>query len=448
MPPRFMMVPAALVILGAGAGLERRSTPSPAGAPALSYIVADDFYRWAVHQGGDLTVVRTTGSPDQGGGKIVMVAGSTVGGAPAVMVRNVPVLARALGGPATLGPGHVSSSGYGGTAVLDSFRFALRPGNDPATIGGRKTTHRVLTVESWWVDGRTRTPVRETGRADLWFAGDLPFSLVPLTLPIGRVGGALPLSQNHPEVSAHVLGKVIGELEALGLLLRARVIDSVVPDENPNAEIELGGGAVERSVEVDSIRSEAGEPSAPDWTGPVLTASQVLGLEIGMMAAGEPCSAERASGSFESSSSGPIAFLAGGAGATLRDGEGLGYASVVLGGMRRQVVECTLVILSDSAHAPGSYTVIAPSLAAFAGPQKEAIVVHLVADPAARALTRFLALEAGEVRLERADGQMARGTITGTGWVVELHPRFRKRVEDGLGFEASFEAPREAGSRN
>jgi hypothetical protein len=384
-----------------------------------------------------------------GGGEIVIVAGPKVGGFPAVMVRNVPVLARALGGPATLGPGHVSRSGYGGTAVLDSFRFALRPGNDPATIGGRKTTHRVLTVESWWVDRRTRTPVRETGRADLWFAGDLPFSRVPLTLPLGTVGGALLLSQNHPEVSAHVLGKVIGELEPLGLLLRARVVDSVAPDENPNAEIGLGGGAVERSIEVDSIQSVAEEPGAPGWTGlPVLTAPQGLALEIGMIVGGEPCSGERATGSFEYSSSGPVSFMAGGAGASLRDGEGLGYASVVLGGRGRNVVECTLVIFSDSARVPGSYTVIAPSLAAFAGHQKEAIVVHFLADPAAQALTRFLALEAGEVRLERADGQMAKGTITGTGWVAELDLRYRRRVEDGLGFEASFEAPREAGGRN
>jgi hypothetical protein len=444
-----MMIPAALVILAAGAGLERRSTPPPAGTPALRYRVADNFYSWAVHQGTELTVVRTTGGPDDGGGKIVMVAGPKVGDFPAVMVRNVPVLAQALGGPATLGPGHVSRSGYGGTAVLDSFRFALRPGNDPATIDGRMTTHRVLTVESWWVDQRTRTPVRETGRADLWFAGDLPFSLVPLTLPLGTVGGALPLSQNHPEVSAHVLGQVIGELEPLGLLLRARVIDSVVPDENPDAEIELGGGAAERSIEVDSIQSVAEEPGAPEWTGlPVLTAPQGLALEIGMIAGGEPCSGERATGSFEYSSSGPVSFMAGGAGASLRDGEGLGYASVVLGGRGRNVVECTLVILSDSASASGTYTVIAPSLAAFAGPQKEAIVVHFLADPAAQALTRFLALEAGEVRLERADGHTATGTITGTGWVAELDPRFRRRVEDGLGFEASFEAPREAGGRN
>jgi hypothetical protein len=43
---------------------------------------------------------------------------------------------------------------------------------------------------------------------------------------------------------------------------------------------------------------------------------------------------------------------------------------------------------------------------------------------------------------------MAKGTITGTGWVAELDARYRRRVEDGLGFEASFEAPREAGGRN
>src|SRR3970040_1808027 len=102
MPRTVMLIPAALTVLGAGAGLERRSTPSPGGAPALSYRVADEFYHWAVHQGTDLTVVRTTGSPDEGGGEIVMVAGPTVGGPPPGMVRKVPRLPRAPGGPKTL----------------------------------------------------------------------------------------------------------------------------------------------------------------------------------------------------------------------------------------------------------------------------------------------------------------------------------------------------------
>lgn len=450
MPRTVMLIPASLAVLGAGAGLDRPSTPSPGGAPALSYRVADEFYGWAVHQGTDLTVVRTIGSPDEVGGEIVMVAGPTVGGPPAVMVRNVPVLARTLGGPKTLGPGHLSRSTFGGVAALDSFRFALVPGNNAVSIGGHQASHRTLTVESWWIergeDG-TRTPVREIGRADLWFAADLPFSLVPLAVPpVGRAGGALPLSSNHPEVAAHVLEKVLDQLIPLGLLLRARVLDSVIPDENPRAEIGLAGQVAERRIDVDSIRSEAGEPSAPDWTGlPVLTASQGLALEIGTMAAGEPCGRERASGSFEFSSSGPVSFMAGGAGASLRDGEGLGHASIVLGGMGARAVECTLVILSDSARTPGSYRVVGPSGTVFSGSGKEAIVVHFLADPAARALTRFLALETGEVRLERADGQVAKGIIKGNGWVAELDPRYRRRVEDGLGFDASFEASRAGG---
>ena len=180
---KLLLLPPAAGVILLVAGMPTPSAwPRTSGAVALSYRVADDFFSWAVVQGAELTVVRTTGSPEDGGGEIVMVAGENVGGAPAVMARNVSVLVRALEGPATLGPGHRSPSGYGGTAVLDSFRFALRPGSQLATIGGRTTTHRILTVETWPSPRRARSsspapvrsgswrgaPVRRCGTAKVW----------------------------------------------------------------------------------------------------------------------------------------------------------------------------------------------------------------------------------------------------------------------------------------
>jgi len=139
--------------------------------------------------------------------------------------------------------------------------------------------------------------------------------------------------------------------------------------------------------------------------------------------------------------------MAGGAGASLRDGEGLGHASVVLGGRGRNAVECVLVIFGDSPRAPGTYKVVAPSLTSFATLDQEAIVVPLLADPVSRTLTRFLALEQGEVRLERVDGRSLKGVIQGTGWVAELDPKYRRRVAQGLGFDASFETAVDVGGR-
>jgi hypothetical protein len=443
---RFVLLIPAAAALAAARGMAGPADP-PRGEPGpLAYRISDAFYSWEVHQGAELSVVRSSGAPEDGGGEIMMVAGPKVGGPPALMVRNVQVLARALGGLSAPGPGHVSPSGYGGTAVLVSFRFALRAGGEPATIAGYRTTHRVLTVESWWVnraeDG-SRTPVRERGHADLWFAADLPFSWVPFAMPpvAGRAGAALPLSQNHGEISAHVLAQVIDELEPLGLLLRATVVDSVVPSTNPDAMIGLVGGVVERRIEVDSIRPLGAEPTAPEWVGlPVLSAAQGLALELGMLAAGGPCSEAPSAGSYEFSTSGPVSVLAGGNGASRRDGEGLGHASVLLGGRGPKLVECVLVVLSDSALGPGPYRVVPPSPTIFADAGREALVVYFVADPAEQILIQFMALDSGEVRLEAADGLRAKGVIQGTGWAAELDPRHRRRVVLGVGFNAAFDA--------
>jgi hypothetical protein len=438
-----LLVPVVAALLAAARAPAARDSGSIQNT--FAYRVSDQNFSWDVHQGTELTVVRSTGSPDDGGGEIMMVSGPGVGG-PAARLRSLPVLARALGGPETVGPGHVSRSGYGGTAVLDSMRYTLRPGGQTLTIGGRTTTHRVLTVETWWIDRGEdggRTAVRVVGRSDLWFAGDLPFSLVPITMPPppGSAGAALPLSFHHPEVSAHVLAKVRSELEPLGLLLRAQVVDSVVPSADQKAEVTKVGVTLERSIEVDSIRDVAEEPSAPEWTSlPVLSAPQGMALQIALVAVGQSCREERTAGTFEFTTTGPVSFMGSGTGAALRDGDETDSPEVVLRGGGQDVVECTLIMLSDSVRTPGRYQVVAPSLTSFAGPGPEAVVVHILTEPAAQILNRFVVLERGEVRLERAEAATVKGTVQGTGWVVELDPRRRTRVVDDLKFDAAFVA--------
>ncbi len=113
--------------------------------------------------------------------------------------------------------------------TVDSLKADLRRGDRDREIGGYATKHYVAEAGLWttweYVGEETPFPSRleaRTSRVDLWFAEDLFFDPAPFAMP---GGAALPFQAEPYGGGEWVWHQLSGEMEALGMLLRAEMTE-------------------------------------------------------------------------------------------------------------------------------------------------------------------------------------------------------------------------------
>ncbi len=441
-----VLVPALLLTVGGAACAQ--APPSGQAAVAYQMHLERDGGRetwWGV-TGPELGAMRTAT------GKTQLLDGAAVGGAPATTVSFA-------GRPAYLADAWRlapdSAAGYrtwspvadSGQAILDSLRFGLTDAGAGPSIEGHATRHAVVQVESWWrsEDGSgAAVPFRATGRSDLYFAGDLPFSWLPMAATPRESPEAVPLSEWMPGVASRVALALGPRLEKLGLLLRAEVSDSLVVAGDAAASAPYGGDYLTRTVTVDSIASDGSAPSAEAYEGlPRLSERRSELVQQGLYGSDRACTQglDGKGGSFELKTSGPASFTASGSAfAPAGDGED-GRKQLVMGSIDK-VTECLVVGLPADGQAGATMPIAAvpPSAAPGSTDPAAATVLYLVVDPAHGAVHRVAILESGTLEMRAAGGGTLRGKLTGTGWSLELRPEDHRRVIEDLGFHVTFEA--------
>ena len=445
--PVARVLAAAILLTGAGTACSR----APASqASALAY-------RMHLEQGGGRETWWGVTGPELGAmrtatGETQLLDGAAVGGAPATAVSFA-------GRPAYLAEAWRvapdNAAGYrtwspvadSGQAILDSLRFDLADAGAGPSIEGHATRHAVVQVESWWrsEDGSgAAVPFRATGRSDLYFAGDLPFSWLPVAATPRESPEAVPLSEWMPGVTSRVALALGPRLEKLGLLLRAEVWDSLVVTGGAAASAPYGGGYLIRTITVDSIASDGSAPSAEAYQGlPRLSERRSELVQQGLYGSERACTQglDGEGGSFELKTSGPMSMTASGSAfAPAGPGED-GRKRLVMGSIGK-VTECLVVGLPADASSGGTLPIeaVPPSAAPGSTDPAAATVLYLVVDPAHGAVHRVAVLESGTLELRAAGGGALRGKLAGTGWSLELRPENHRRVIEDLRFDVTFEA--------
>lgn len=415
--------------------------PDPIAYHLTAEVGGAAWGEWSVEQGGEVAVARRPA-----GGDPVLLTGSALEGSVAAEPNEQGFLVTLLGTGADVGAGFRRPSPFGsGMAVVDSVRFDLREGETDETLAGHDARHYELTAHLWWrhlPDSGAETAVTESGTADLWFAGELPFSWMPFAVAPGQPGLALPLSQNWPEVAPALIEELGPRLTDLGLLLRARVVDQVRPEDNPDAPAQLVGTDYERSVTAADVQPLAEAPDAAELLAlPRISSEQMAALRpAGAMLRDCRALAPEAGGSFDMRTSGAREFMGGGSGALLTGaGDGRPGAFVVMGRFDGQRLECTAIRLPDDAPVAGAYPLGSFTGQAAGGANtQEAQAVHAIME--GREVHRMIVLEAGEVRLSEVGDGTLTGELEAEGWGLELNPAYPRHLFPELGMVASFEA--------
>ncbi len=441
-----VLVPALLLTVGGAACAQ--APPSGQAAVAYQMHLERDGGRetwWGV-TGPELGAMRTAT------GKTQLLDGAAVGGAPATTVSFA-------GRPAYLADAWRlapdSAAGYrtwspvadSGQAILDSLRFGLTDAGAGPSIEGHATRHAVVQVKSWWrsEDGTgAAVPFRATGRSDLYFAGDLPFSWLPMAATPRESPEAVPLSEWMPGVASRVALALGPRLEKLGLLLRAEVSDSLVVAGDATAGRPYGGGYLTRTIMVDSIESDGSAPSAKTYERlPRLSKVRSELVQQGLHRAATLCTRglDGEGGSFKLKTSGPVSITASGSAfAPAGVGED-GRKQLVMGSIGK-TTECLVIGLP--ADGPGRAVTPVAALQPTAPPDSAdpgaASVLYLVVDPAHGAIHRVAVLKSGTLEVRAAGGGALRGKLTGSGWSLEFVPGNHRRVMEDVRFDVTFEA--------
>ncbi len=417
-------------------------------APAPTAIA----YRIDLEQGGGRESWWGVTAPTQGvmqsaTGTTALLDGAAVGGAPATVVSiagREAYLADAWRAAPRRAVGHRiwSPIADSGTAVLDSLRFDLAEIGAGPTIEGHATRHAVATVQSWWTSEGGAGPgvaFRASGHADLFLAGDLPFSWLPIAATPRESPEAMPLTEWMPGVASRVALALGPRLHHLGFLLRARVWDSLTVIRHGGDRDALVGGHLSRTITIDSIVSDAVAPPVRDYAG--LARLSERRSELVQRAVHEAipeCMRGLAgeSGAFELKTSGPVAITTTGNAFVTDNGR-----SLVMGRVGEET-QCLLVSLPVDARAGTSLPIVATSPGEPDGSSGApgATALYLDLDPAHRRVHRVAVVELGTLSLEQGTAGGLRGTLSGTGWSLELVPEDRHRVADNTGFHATFEA--------
>ena len=405
---------------------------------------------FTVEQGPELTVARHADAGPEG--PPVLLAGPAVGGAPATAYdAGVRLLVGVMERQEDFGAGFRKESPYGassGGAVVDSVRYEWSE-EGRETVGEREATHVAITVHVWWRHIRengTEIPVTDRGRADLWFADELPFSWLPFGLHPNRPGLAFPLFMNWPEVAGAVMERFGSEMEGLGLLLRAETLNEATPGPSPDPRFSLAASERRTAVGVTGIEPISTGPDASEWTdAPRLTRAQGGAVEAAWftMMACEPLESAE-DGSYDFRVSGPAELTGDGSGALVltdagfSSGDQPGWA-VAAGGMSETGVECMLVILPGESPASGTFPIGSmTSSRPGAEPEGEtAAVLYLGASAEAE---RALLVERGEVRVDVTESGAVSGEVVGEGLRVDIFSDGRAEVVEGAALEYTFEA--------
>lgn len=419
------------------------------GQTGLTYVLEAELEgspggAWTVEQGPDISVARWSGPEEEGGGEVALVAGPAVGGLPAVPDDDLGGVLGVLFDPGVdLAPGYRKASVYGsGVAVVDSVRLELDEGPGTERIAGHEGRQHVLTARVWWrhhaADG-TVTPVADAGRADLWFARDLPFSWIPFGVHPSRPGIALPLSFWWPEVAQAAASRYEGRFRDLGLLLRARVHDETRPAQDAGADVELVGTELRSALEVRDVRETGAAPEPGTYADfPRIPRPRVGTLRVISFVL-DPCRslAFAPGGRFELVVEGAPGYRSeDGEALVVLDGQDESYA-VVAGGVGEGRSECTLVLLPGAVPGVGEFALEPPAVDP-GGDVQGAIALHVSAEgPASR---RIVILERGEVRIEKADAGGVSGRLRGTGWGLETRVDGPARVLEGVDLTLTFTA--------
>jgi len=383
-----------------------------------------------VTQSGAATVARF--EPD---GKLALLSHPDRGIRSARRDRSLPFLVEAISAPAGYGPGYRKASDFGGVEVVDAIRFELQRGDSDRTLEGHAAEHRVLTVELEWhtegEDGSLQTN-RAEGRADLWTATDLPFSWVPYTFPYGFAMAPIPLSFDSPQAAAHVLTELAGELEGLGLLLRAEVKSTI------DMGVDDGGVTQERAreVRIEGLEQGAGPLEAAELDLPVLTVERYEALFGGMMLAG--------SGIRQAMQAGPSPLtwetnepkkIVGAGTARLFHESDEDDASVLVLGSPEDEAGCVVVFVEPRGPEAAEHSVLMPSDAWEAAKGPKAVALFLRGN---RESNRTTLLESGTLTFSETAGGKLRAELRGTGWTADMTPDSPSLTE-GVAFELVFD---------
>lgn len=443
----FGRAPAATLVSGVLVAIPTQAVgqDTAGGDRPLSYTVSAEFNEapwgeWSVEQGPELALARAVGDDE-----IALLAGRSVGGLP-VEPREGWALAEILGSTGGLEPGfHKVSMFASGTAVVDSVSFELREGEAHREVAGYPTRHHVLTARISWrnvAEDGAETPVLETGTADLWLAPDLPFSWIPFAVAPLQPGMALPLSYGWPELVAPVLREVGAELEELGLLLRAEVVDRMEPRNDPGSVSQLGGLDYRRSVTVGDIEPMTEPPHAAALVELPRLGRQRMGALYALeyLIDFDYCRtlASAAGGSYEQTITGPIPSSHRGGAAVYVPSNDFEHAyPLVMGSADEDRVECTGFFVPGDAPRVGRFP-LAPFDPFAADPWTTAIGIQVLMEDGE--VRRVLVLDAGDLEVTAIGEGILSGEADGVGWILERPAEGSSRLLEDVGLEVSFEA--------
>jgi len=393
---------------------------------------------------GELTVLARAG---YGGGPRPAVL--TIAGGPSLEVDDeLGVLTPVWDEEPRLRPG-VTIEQYDWIMTVDSLKADLRRGERDREVGGYATKHYVAEAGLWttweYVGEEVPFPSRieaSTSQVDLWFAEDLFFDPAAFAMPYSA---ALPLRSEPYGGGEWVWHQLAGEMEALGLLLRAEMTERTalkndVEGQEWQNQDQMSATFVVDLEQMDPSGLDRSVLDLPRLSREEKTLFQSIGLLTMGLGCGDPAVLSEAEGSrLEGAFSGSREESVAGRAAFGTHADEPTFA-LALGRADEQGMSC-LFFIGEKRPAAGEHGVADVRTALGKGGDAAVHADELLAGyMAAGEEGLFLFFpSSGELVLEESGDNAMTGSFSLTGWGFRRMQTGSERLE-GLTLMGSFEA--------
>lgn len=273
---------------------------------------------------------------------------SLAGGSPFELDQELGALTSVWGDDPRLQPGVTYQKGDW-LITIDSLKADLQRGDRDREIDGWAAKHYVAEAGLWRTfeyvgeeEAAAASTSREalTSRVELWFAEDLFFDWAPFALP---TGAALPLRTEVEGGGEWVWQQLAGQLDKLGLLLRAEMTERTAMEEGEFgwSQDRMGATFIVGLEQVDPSGLDRSVLDLPRLSLEEKRVIESIGLLVGMVIrCGEPTYLSDAEGSnLEAAFSGSLEESVGGRAAFGKRKEEDTFA-VALGGSDEEGMSC------------------------------------------------------------------------------------------------------------
>ena len=340
--------------------------------------------------------------------------------------------------------GDVLDFGSNSSRKVDSVRYSLERGDRDLVIEGRHAVHTVLSIElalSRPDSGDSQSPdlIHAGGTADFWTLPELPFSWIPYTAPNARSNAAIPLSETSVELSGFLLDHFSGQLEALGLMVRAEVSSRIsVQYEDGYSPSPQNFGV---RLEVSDLVREPGDTSFVFPSIAMISSDryEVLnGMSFAAHTAG--CSGGQAVGqlALRPDSDEQLQIEGEGKAKLVQVGgkDALILKSVASAGDAGQRINCALIVFASEGVAEGEYKVTAEE------PDDETAPARVVASALFEVENEsprwFAVLESGALTLTK-NGETLRGELDARGYRLVFPNLESSSLHEDIGLSLHFD---------